>query len=176
MTNKVLHIILFCILSVCCHAQQWHIEELPADELKGSRKYVSLTCQLSWDEYFKCVEGEWDSFTIQTRYSIDYELEDSDPLGIGFWFGVYDTYTRYCIAKIGLYDEHSNLIKAFQSVKLLVSDKESDLAFLKNSEIAKEVLLHLFKTKGYIRIIIPRAASEDDIDMKIPHFSYSEKK
>ncbi len=173
--SKVFCIAVLSLVSFFSYAQQWHVEELPADELKGSKRYVSLTCKLSWDEYFKCVEGEWDSFTIQTRYSIDYEIEDLDPLGVGFWFGVYDTYTRYCIAKIGLYDEHSNLIKAFQSVRLLVSDKESDVAFLNNSEIAREVLQHIFKTKGYIRILIPRAASEDDIDLRIPHFSYPER-
>ena len=174
--KKAISALLLCVISFCCHAQQWYVEEQPADELKGTKRLYNLTCKLSWDEYFKCVEGEWDSFTIQTRYSIDYELEDSDPLGIGFWFGVYDTYTRYCLAKIGLYDEHSKLIKVFQSVKLLVSDKESDMAFLKSSEIAKDVLQHLFKTKGYVRIIIPRAASEDDIDMRIPHFSYPERR
>ncbi len=173
--SKVFCIAVLSLVSFFSYAQQWHVEELPADELKGSKRYVSLTCKLSWDEYFKCVEGEWDSFTIQTRYSIDYEIEDLDPLGVGFWFGVYDTYTRYCIAKIGLYDEHSNLIKAFQSVRLLVSDKESDMAFLNNSEIAREVLQHIFKTKGYIRILIPRDASEDDIDLRIPHFSYPER-
>lgn len=173
--SKVFCIAVLSLVSFFSYAQQWHVEELPADELKGSKRYVSLTCKLSWDEYFKCVEGEWDSFTIQTRYSIDYEIEDLDPLGVGFWFGVYDTYTRYCIAKIGLYDEHSNLIKAFQSVRLLVSDKESDVAFLNNSEIAREVLQHIFKTKGYIRILIPRDDSEDDIDLRIPHFSYPER-
>ena len=173
--TKVLGIAILSVVSFFSYAQQWHVEELPADELKGSKRYVSLTCKLSWDEYFKCVEGEWDSFTIQTRYSIDYEIADLDPLGIGFWFGVYDTYTRYCVAKIGLYDEHSNLIKAFQSVRLLVSDKESDVAFLNNSEIAREVLQHIFKTKGYIRILIPRDDSEDDIDLRIPHFSYPER-
>ena len=173
--SKVFCIAVLSLVSFFSYAQQWHVEELPADELKGSKRYVSLTCKLSWDEYFKCVEGEWDSFTIQTRYSIDYEIEDLDPLGVGFWFGVYDTYTRCCIAKIGLYDEHSNLIKAFQSVRLLVSDKESDMAFLNNSEIAREVLQHIFKTKGYIRILIPRDASEDDIDLRIPHFSYPER-
>lgn len=174
--RKAIFALGLCVLSIFCQAQQWYVEEQPADELKGTKRLYNLTCKLSWDEYFKCVEGEWDSFTIQTRYSIDYELEDSDPLGIGFWFGVYDTYTRYCIAKIGLYDEHSRLIKVFQSVKLLVSDKESDMAFLKSSDIAKEVLQHLFKTKGYVRIIIPRAASEDDIDLRIPHFSYPERR
>lgn len=173
--SKVFCIAVLSLVSFFSYAQQWHVEELPADELKGSKRYVSLTCKLSWDEYFKCVEGEWDSFTIQTRYSIDYEIEDLDPLGVGFWFGVYDTYTRYCIAKIGLYDEHSNLIKAFQNVRLLVSDKESDVAFLNNSEIAREVLQHIFKTKGYIRILIPRDDSEDDIDLRIPHFSYPER-
>ena len=173
--TKVLGIAILSVVSFFSYAQQWHVEELPADELKGSKRYVSLTCKLSWDEYFKCVEGEWDSFTIQTRYSIDYEIEDLDPLGIGFWFGVYDTYTRYCIAKIGLYDEYSKLIKTYPSVRFSVSEKESDMAFLKNSEIAKEVLQHLFKTKGYIRILIPRDASEDDIDMIIPHFSNPER-
>ena len=173
--KKAIFATLLCMCSLCCHAQQWYIEEQPADELKGTKRLYNLTCKLSWDEYFKCAEGEWDSFTIQTGYSIDYELEDLDPLGIGFWFGVYDTYVRYCIAKIGLYDEHSNLVKAFQSVRLSVSDKESDMAFLMNSEIAEEVLLHLFKTNGFLRIVIPRAASEEDIDMRIPHFSHPEK-
>ena len=168
--------IILCVLCICCYAQQWYVEEQPADELKGSKRFMSLTCKLSGDEYFKCKEGEWDSFAIQTHYLIDYELEDYDPLGIGLLFGIYDTYYRYCKVKIGLYDSNTNLIKAFHSVRFGVSEKDSCIAFLKNSEIAEEVLRHLFRTSGYVRILVPCAMSENDMELIIPHYSHPKRK
>lgn len=173
MTNKALHIILFCILSVYCYAQQWQIEEQPADELRGTPKIVYFTCYYDSDNhynYFKCTKGEWDSFTIYTLNLFDSELVES--YSAGYLFG----FDRYCIVKIGLYDSNSKLIKAYTNVGLLVSDKNERIASLKNNEIAREVLYHLFNTNGYARILMPAAFSDKDIEIKIPYFPYSKRK
>lgn len=172
---KFVVVIFICCISFCCNAQEWRIERLLADELNGTKEQYILTCHLNWDEYFKCVEGEWDSFTIKSAYSIDYELEDPDPLGLGFLFGIDSPYIRYCVVKIGLYDKNSNLVKAYSSVRLDISDKDLEMASLKNSEIARDVLFHLFKTTGYVRILIPRSTSEKDNELIIPHFTHKGK-
>lgn len=164
--KKVLFAVLLLAFPFYCHAQQWYIEEQPTDELKGTKGKVNITYYLTSYDYFTCVKGEWDSFTIRTMQIFDSQLMGFDG----------NSFNWCCDVKIGLYDSNSNLIKTYSNVRLKVSEKDDRVISLRNSEIAREVLYHLFNTNGYIRILIPHAYSEEDYEMRIPHFSYSEKK
>lgn len=161
MKNSII-VTLFCALSVCCYAQQWYVNEQPSDELKGTKTIYNMTYKIQWDEYFNCVEGEWDSFSIHTWNYMDTQYD--------YWSDY-----RYCFVKIGLYNADSELVKKYENVMFSISDKDHRLAHLRKSEIAKAVLQHLFKTKGFVRILIPAAASEVDIELKIPYFSNPKK-
>lgn len=166
MKNSII-VTLFCSLSVCCYAQQWYVNEQPSDDLKGTKSIYNMTYKMPWGEYFNCIEGNWNSFSVHTWNYIDTQYE-LNP----FWTG---DYSKCCFVKIGLYNADSKMVKKYEDVKLSISDKDYRLAHLRNSEIAKAVLQHLFKTNGFVRILIPAAASEDDIELKIPHFSNPKK-
>ena len=159
--KKATFAILLCVLSICCHAQQWNVEEQPTDELKGTKGKVTITYYLTRYDYFTCVKGEWDSFTICTQHVFDSQLIGFDG----------NTFNWCCDVKIGLYDSNSKLIKSYSNVRLSRSDKNDRVISLKHSEIAREILYHLFNTNGYIRILIPHAYSEEDFEMEIPHYS-----
>ena len=156
---RAINILILCAISFFCQAQQWQIDEQAADELRGTKGMIKLTYNLSWGDYFTCVKGEWDSFTIHTQHVFDSKLIDSDY-----------SFNRCCDVRIGLYNSNSELIKVYPSVRLIVSDKNDRMISLKHSEIAREILYHLFNTNGYIRILIPHAFSEEDFEMKIPHY------
>lgn len=162
---RTINILILFAIPIFCHAQQWQIEEQLADELRGTNGKVNITYYLTRYDYFTCVKGEWNSFSIRTQHVFDSKMEDGDY-----------TFNRYCDVIIGLYDSNSKLIKSYKRVKFLVSDKSERMISLKNSELAREILYHLFNTDGYIRILIPHAFSDEDYEMIIPHYSNSEKK